>query len=277
MKRVLKLFKSLTAYDHFLVFLIILSVLKTVDVFLDEGIGAGLHFLKLGVALFIISSILFFVFKYFTKQKKKYQHALISTFLILLMLSHADPDPLRGILVMVLLYVSKFFIIYKKQTIFNPIAFAIGAATLIAMVVPVIDIAPLDFSGIDIRFTILGQLVPIALVPITLSLIFNVGRIRKHRLALAFIIPSLLIAFLLPGYTDNFTSYAIAVAFMGTAIIVEPKTSPHKSNEQLIYGIAMAAIVFVLHVFKVPNALILGLMLCNVLYFIFKKKETLKK
>jgi hypothetical protein len=142
------------------------------------------------------------------------------------------------------------------------------------MVVPFIDIAPLDFSGIDIRFTILDQLVPIALVPITLSLVFNVGRIGKHRLALAFIIPSLLVGFLFPGYTDNFTSYALAIAFMGTAIIVEPKTSPHKSNEQLIFGIAMAAIVFGFHLFKVPNALILGLMICNVLYFIFKQKRT---
>jgi hypothetical protein len=277
MKRIVKIVKNLTAYDHFLVFLILLSVLKIGDVFLDEGAGAAFHFLKLGAPLFVISSLLFFGLKYFTKQKKKYQHALISTFLILLMLSHADPDPVRGILVMVLLYLSKFFITYKKQTIFNPIAFAIGGATLIAMVVPSIEIAPLDFSGIDIRFTILGQFVPLALFPISLSLLFNVGRIRKHRLAFAFIVPSLVVGFLYPGYTDNFTSYALAIAFMGTAIIVEPKTSPHQSNEQFIYGIAMAAIVFGFQVFKVPNALILGLMTCNVLYFIFKQKLILKK
>jgi hypothetical protein len=273
MKLIIKIFKSLTAYDHFLIFLIILSVLKIADVFLDDGAGAGLHFLILGALLFVISSILFFGFKYLTKQKKKYQHALISTFLILLMLSHADPDPVRGILVIFLLYISKFFITYKKQTIFNPIAFAIGTTTLIAMVIPFIEIAPLDFSGIDIRFTILGQLVPIALVAISLSLLFNVGRIRKHRLALSFIIPSLLFGFFFPEYTDNFTSFALAIVFMGTAIIVEPKTSPHKANEQLIYGISMALIVFGLHVFKVPNALVLGLMACNVLYFIFKQKR----
>ncbi|MFT4662508.1 MAG: hypothetical protein ACI87N_001530 [Flavobacteriales bacterium] len=277
MKRIVKIFKSLTAYDHFLVFLIILSVLKITDVFIDDGVEGGIHFLKLGAALFVISSILFFGFKYFTKQKKKYQHALISTFLILLMLSHADPDPVRGILVMVLLYISKFFITYKKKAIFNPIVFAIGTATIVAMVVPFINIPLLDFSGIDIRFTIFGKLIPIALVPISLSLIFNVGRIRKHRLALAFIIPSLLLGFLFPDYTDNFTAYVLAITFMGVAIIVEPKTSPHIGNEQLIYGIAMAAIIFGLHVLKVPNALILGLLICNVLYFILKQKRIIKK
>jgi hypothetical protein len=276
MKRIITLFKSLTAYDHFLVFLIILSVLKVIDVFLDGGVDEGIHFLKLGVPLFVISTVLFYVFKYFTKKKKKYQHALISTFLILLMLSHADPDPVRGILVMVLLYVSKFLISYKHQVIFNPIAFAIGTATLIAIVVPFIEVPPLDFSGIDIRFSVAGNLVPIALVPITLSLIFNVGRIKKHPLAISFIFLSLIAGFALGVYEQDGISYALSVVFMGTAIITEPKTSPHKTNEQIIYGIILAIIIFGLHFFNVPNSLILGLMIGNVLYFIFKQKQAVR-
>ncbi|RLD77934.1 MAG: hypothetical protein DRJ10_11135, partial [Bacteroidetes bacterium] len=104
MKKVVEIFKKLNAYDHFLIFLIILSVLKIVSVFIDDGSDAGIHFMKLGAALFVISTVLYFAFKYGLDKQKKYKHVLISTFLILLVLSHADPDPVRGLLVIFLLF-----------------------------------------------------------------------------------------------------------------------------------------------------------------------------
>ena len=79
-----ELFKSLTAYDHFLVYLIILSLLKITNVFIVNGHEAGFQFIKLGVTLFVISSVIFLAFKYGLDRRKKYQHAAISTFIILL-------------------------------------------------------------------------------------------------------------------------------------------------------------------------------------------------
>ena len=113
-----EIFKKLNAYDHFLVFLIILSVLKITNVFIDDSQEAGFHFIKLGAALFVISSVIFMAFKYGLDKRKKYQHALISTLIILLVLSHAELNPVRGVLVILLLYISKFLIKYKKQNIF---------------------------------------------------------------------------------------------------------------------------------------------------------------
>ncbi|MDA3904812.1 MAG: hypothetical protein PF484_01935 [Bacteroidales bacterium] len=271
MKKGVELFKKLTAYDHFLVFLIILSILKITDVFIDNGKEAGLHFIQLGAALFVISSLLFLAFKYGLDKRKKYKHVLISTFIILLVLSHGDPAPLRGLLVMLFLFVSKFLIKYKKQNIFNPVVFAIGFTTLLAMIIPAIGIPPVDWAGIDISFLIFDISFPLPIIPIILALIFNVARVRKHPLALSFIALSLLLGFFINAFDGNYLAYIISTVFIGTAIIVEPKTSPSKTREQIIYGIAMALVVVGFSVVKIPNAPIMGLMLGNMVYFLYKR------
>ena len=273
MRKPIEIFKKLNAYDHFLVFLVILSILKITSVFIDNGNEAGLHFMKLGAALLVISTVLYLIFKYGVDKRKKYLHVLISTFLILLVLSHGDPDPVRGLLVILLLFISKFLIKYKGHNIFNPLVFAIGATTLLAMVIPVIGIPPLDWSGIDIRFEIFNTAIPLSLLPIILALIFNVGRIKKHPLALSFIATSLILGFIFKDHEGNYLSYIISTVFIGAAIIVEPKTSPTKNSEQIIYGIAMALIIPGISMVKIPNAPIIGLMLGNVLYFVYKRMK----
>ena len=256
-------------------YLIILSILKITNVFVVDGQEAGFHFIKLGVALFAISSVIFIAFKYGLDRRKKYQHAVISTFIILLILSHADLNPVRGVLVMLLLYISKFLIKYKKQNIFNPIIFAVGLTTLLALFIPGLDTPPLDWSGIDIRFSIFGAAFPLSLIFITLSLIFNVDRVRKHPLALSFIASSLLLGFIIHSYDGSYLSFIISTAFIGSAIIVEPKTSPAKTREQIIYGISMALLIMGLSLLNVPNVPIIGLLIGNAFYFLYKKSLTL--
>jgi len=265
-----EIFKNLSAYDHFLVYLFILSLLKITNVIIVDGQAAGFHFIKLVIVLFAISSLLFLAFKYGLDRRKKYQHAVISTFIILLILSHADLNPVRGVLLMLLLYISKFLIKYKKQNIFNPVVFAIGFTTIFSLFIPALGIPPLDWSGIDIRFSILGTAFPLSLIFITLSLIFNVGRIRKHPLAISFIASSLLLGLIINSYDGNYLSFIISTAFIGSAIIVEPKTSPAKTKEQIIYGISMSLMIMGLPLLNVPNAPIIGLLLGNAFYFLYK-------
>jgi hypothetical protein len=265
-----EIFKNLSAYDHFLVYLLILSLLKITNVIIVDSQTAGFQFIKLGLVLFVISSLLFLAFKYGLDRRKKYQHAVISTFIILLILSHADLNPVRGVLLILLLYISKFLIKYKKQNVFNPVVFAIGFTTIFALFIPALGIPPLDWSGIDIRFSILGTAFPLSLIFITLSLIFNVGRIRKHPLAFSFIASSLLLGLIINSYDGSYMSFIISTAFIGSAIIVEPKTSPAKTKEQIIYGISMALLIMGLPLLNVPNAPIIGLLLGNAFYFLYK-------
>ncbi len=266
-----ELFKKLSPYHHFLVFLIILTVLKIVNVFVTEGGEHGFEFTKLGVGLIVISTILHFIFSYFFDKKKKYLHSLISTFLIIVMLSHADPEPIRGIMVILFLYVAKFFIKYKGENIFNPVAFTIGIVTLLTFLFPTIDVPPMDFTGIDIRFPIAGQQIPLPILPITLALIFNVGRIKKHPLALTYIVFALLIGITSGAFTENVFSFITIVLFTGTALVVEPKTSPTDKKQQVIYGGLVAIIIATFELLSIPNSIVLGLLVGNLGWFIFKK------
>jgi len=272
MTTIKQVFQKLTAYHHFLVFLIILTIMKIANVFVTEGVEEGLHFTKLGVGLIVISSVLHLIFAKLFDKNKKYLNSLISTFLIVLMLSHADPEPIRGIMVILLLYVSKFFVKYKKQNIFNPVAFTIGVVTLIALVVPALGVPPMDFTGIDIRFPIAGMQVPLPLLPILLALIFNVKRIRKQPLAISFIVTSLILGFFIGAYENDVFSYLIIIFFTGAAVIIEPKTTPFDTQQQIIYGIFAAILIAVLTVIGVPNAIVIAILMLNIAYFYYKNK-----
>ena len=271
MTSIKKRIKKLSAYDHFLVFLIILTLLKIGNGFITKGATEGLQFAGLGVGLIIISTGLHFLFRALFDKKKKYLHSLISTFLIILMLSHADPEPVRGVLVILLLYVSKFFIKYKKQTIFNPVVFTIGAITILASFVPFLNTPPMDFTGIDIRFPIAGMQIPLPIVPILLALTINVARLKKHPLALSFIITSIIIGFFTDAFSTDVFSFLIITLFIGAAVIVEPKTSPFKQKEQIIYGVLMAVFIAILSALEIPNPIIIGLFIANIVYFVYTK------
>ncbi|MFT5823383.1 MAG: hypothetical protein ACI8ZM_004644 [Crocinitomix sp.] len=268
MARIVRIFKGLSPYDHFLTFLLILTVMKIVNVFVIKGKDEGIHFALLGVGLIAISTLIFFILKKLVDKKKTYKNTLISVLIIVLILSHADPEPIRGILVILLLFVSKFFIKYKKRNIFNPVVFSITAVTLISFLIPTIDVPPLDWTGIDIRFPILGNELALPIIPIILALTFNVGRIKRHPLALTFILISLAIAYGFNFYGDTFLSYAISILFVGAAIIVEPKTSPTKLRLQLYYGAATAIGIALLTLVAIPNAIIFGLFLSNTAFFV---------
>jgi len=266
-------FSKLTPIHHFLVFLIILTILKIANVFIVDGADSGFHFAGLGVGLIVISSVLHFVFRHFFDKKKQYLNSLISTFLIIVMLSHADPEPIRGILVILLLYVAKHFVKIKGKNIFNPVAFTIGVVTLLAFIVPSLGVPPMDFTGIDIRFPILGKQIPLPLLPITLALIFNVKRIRKYPLALSFIATSLVIGFLLNAYEADLFSYIIIMVFTGAAVVIEPKTSPIKPREQYIYGVALAVLIGLLNFLDLPNAIVIGVLIANLGLYLYRKPK----
>jgi hypothetical protein len=55
---------------------------------------------------------------------------------------------------------------------------------------------------------------------------------------------------------------------MGVAIIVEPKTAPHQTKDQWVYGISLALITLFFQMIKVPNAVVVSLMMANISYFV---------
>ena len=267
------MFKKLTTYHHFLVFLVMLTVLKITNVFITEGAENGFHYAKLGVGLVVISSILYLVFRTIFDKEKTYINAMISTFLIILMLSHADPEPITGVMVILFLYVSKFLVKYKGENIFNPIVFTIGFVTILALVIPSLGVPPLDFTGLNIRFPISGYEVPLTIIPITLAFLFNVPRIKRQPLAISFLAVSLLLGFITGGLENDPLSFVLIFLFIATAVIIEPKTSPLQVKEQIIFGVLIAVLITLLTLLNIPNPIIIGLFIGNIGLFFYKKTK----
>lgn len=271
-------FEKLTAYDHLLVFMGILTLLKVVSVFVYQGTDEGIHLLKLTVGLFVGFSAIFFVFKYLFDKQKKYKNVLISAFILLLVLAHDKPYLIGGLLMFTLVHVAKFFIKINKKNIFNPVVFGIAMVTIVSFFVPAIDTPPATFEILNFRYYIFNMAIPFAFVFILLSLLFNTRRVNRFPLALSFIIPSLLLGLLLSMDNSQYLLYALSISFTGVAIIVEPKTSPGKEKQQIIYGITMALLVVGLYFLKVPNSIFIGLFIGNILYALYnhnRKKASL--
>ena len=112
-----------------------------------------------------------------------------------------------------------------------------------------------------------------------MALIFNVARVKRHPLAISFIVASLLVGYILGQFEGEFLSNFIIILFVGAAIIIEPKTSPIKIKEQVIYGFSIAMVTILFKVLNIPNSIVMGLLIGNLAYFIFKnfKKGIIKQ
>lgn len=261
--------EKLTANHHLLVFMGILTLLKVISVFVYQGTDDGIHLLKLSMGLFVGFSAIFFVFKYLFDKQKKYINVLISAFILLLVLAHDKPYIIGGLMMFALVHVAKFFIKINKKNIFNPVVFGIAMVTIVSFFVPSIDTPPATFEMLDFRYNIFNIAIPIAFFFIFLSFIFNTRRVNRFPLALSFIIPSLLFGFLLSMDTNHYLLYALSISFTGVVIIIEPKTSPNKKKQQIIYGFIMALLVVGLYFLKVPNSIFIGLFIGNILYALY--------
>lgn len=262
-------FEKLTAYDHLLVFMGILTLLKVVSVFVYQGTDEGIHLLKLTVGLFGGFSAIFIGFKYLFDKQKKYKNALISALILLLVLAHNEPYLIGGLVMFTLVNVAKFFIKVNRKNIFNPVVFGIAMVTVLSFIVPAIDTPPATFEILDFRYNVFNMAIPLAFVFILLSLVFNTRRVKRFPLALSFIIPALLIGLLFSMETNQYILYALSISFTGAVIIIEPKTSPSKQKQQIIYGIAMALLVVGLQFLKVPNSIFIGLFIGNIFYALY--------
>jgi len=65
----------------------------------------------------------------------------------------------------------------------------------------------------------------------------------------------------------------VKITCFRSGLIIEPKTSPVKTKQQLVYGVLMAFFIAGLAVLKVPNAVVIGLLIGNIGYFVYKKNR----
>lgn len=273
---VVRLFKSLTPADHAAALLLILTTIQTTYLVLNQGWKPGFHFLLGGTLLVLISSAMFFPLKKWVNPKKKYVHALISTLMLFIILNHDAHDLLTGIVLLLVVYLAKFGLQYQKKAIFNPLALSVALVTLLAIPIPWIKDPGLTWDGLRATFTWFGVLVPLPLFFLTLSIFTNARRIRRIPLALTYVAVALGLGYLV-GNVSDWMLFVTGTLFMGSLVVIEPRTSPVKVKQQLLYG-AVAAGLFVLFLqLSVPSASMVALCVVNLGYFAFRQMKQNKQ
>jgi Na+-translocating ferredoxin:NAD+ oxidoreductase RnfD subunit len=204
--------------------------------------------------------------KFFFKKDFNFPFSALITGIIIGSIAPFNSSPLVILLASVASIVSKFLIRIKGFHIFNPATFGLFISLFIFNLGDQWWAAEsFNFYGFVLNFTPiliianykasrLNVAIPFLLTISILS--YSTGFIKPHYLAINDIISSL---FSLPYY----------FAFI---MVSEPKTSPFRKNEQIIYGVSVAILSFILAFYGVKYSLLIALLIGNLVYALYRNK-----
>ncbi len=147
--------------------------------------------------------------------------------------------------------ISKHALKYKIFHIFNPAALGL----LVSFIV---------FSKSDSWWATVPMLMPFLLI--------IAWKIKKLHIALSFLIVFVVLTY----FTDNIRLQSfgdlLGLPFYFAAIMaVEPKTTPVARSQQILFGVSLSVLLFLLaFVARIPYALFISLLAMNLVYFLYR-------
>jgi Na+-translocating ferredoxin:NAD+ oxidoreductase RnfD subunit len=202
--------------------------------------------------------------KYFKKTCKIPISAVI-TGLIIGSIAPINASFVLVILAVLLAELSKFFIRFKGSNIFNPAAFGL----LVSLAV--FSVGDSWWAAPSFNFYSLA-------IPLSFILVIAAYKAKRIVESLSFIAMVLILSFV----SNSFQLSAIASALIGLnyyfafAMVSDPKTSPHKFNQQIAFGAFIALVFFALSVYSVPYALLASLLVGNLSYVAYRVFNSVK-
>lgn len=169
--------------------------------------------------------------------------------------------PLLAILIAGLAAIlSKFFIKVKSSNVFNPAAFGM----LIGLGIFSVG----DSWWISSSVNLFG--IVVVLTPILIILAYEAKRLPLALISLA----TAIVIALIIGKTLSLVSLEVALLginyFFLFVMLVEPKTSPHKNSAQIIYGVAIVLLYYLLAATGLPHTTFVALLIGNLFYAFYR-------
>lgn len=251
-------------------------------------------FMHLGATLGF-GVIIFYVFKYITKQNKNIWNTIISCLIIFLLLHYgAKPiDILVTTLVIAFVVFSKFFMEWKGSPIFNPVVLGFFALEILSNFIPSLKLSFVSWWGVGYSLTTS----PISLIAIIICIIFAIWIIfsfkvwRKWAVALSYLGFFAVFAFIALSISGSagqsafeflkFTFLNSTIYFFTFVMLAEPRTSPLMKHQQIIYGLIAAIFSTISLLTNFPTSALLAILVPNLYFFIEKwlmiRKMTIAK
>ena len=199
--------------------------------------------------------------KFYLKKELKFPYSAIISGTIIGSIAPFNTSVVVIIIAALAAMISKFFIRLKGKHVFNPATFGLLVSLLI-------------FGFGDEWWA--ATSFPFAGIALTLTPLLIIANWKADKLPVA--IPFLLLTVMLnhfsgtfPFSLENAYNFFISLPFYFAFIMVsEPKTSPFEKKEQIVFGIFVAALTFVLGFYGVRYYFLLALLTGNFLYSIYR-------
>lgn len=245
--------------------------IKGLAFFLSIYTGVAIYFEPTSSLFLHVGSILgtglglYFIFSSLTQKKKNIWTTLI-TLLILLLLLHPPletGDIWYGIFAAVFAICYKFFGEYKGIPFINPVISPLLLLLFLSFFIPALDAPFVSWWGASFQ----GYL--------SLSLLFSWILLGMYRCKKWWSFGSFFFLFFTLGLMKgmSFLQFAFSDAtlyFFASIMLIEPKTSPFKRNNQIIYGSIVAILYHLLLFYHIPSFQLCALAVANLYsFFVF--------
>ncbi len=225
----------------------------TPDAFLNLG-------LTLGVAL-----ILYWLYTRFSSKHKVIENTVV-TGLILFLLVHPMPPSLELWPVVLATFVAvslKFFAEFKGSPIVNPAAVALLGGAILANLAGN-DTFLISWWGASFA----GK---ISFIPLVIWALWGVHSWRKWPLVLSFLAAFAASLYLFQVKADidfiRFVFTDSTIYFFATIMLIEPKSSPIRMREQIVYGIGVGFLATLFNKIQLEHFILHALIAGNLLYY----------
>ncbi|MGL5831072.1 MAG: hypothetical protein ACRCZE_02880 [Candidatus Altimarinota bacterium] len=262
MSQLLNRFK-LSNHQVFVLFLFIYSLTA---IFFHPAAWASL-------LLILATGLIYFIFNQkVLHHKKNFWNTLISL-LIIFLTWHYSSDLngflLTGLVVLTTLSL-KYFLQYKGCSITNPAATGLLLVTLLNDFFQISELSFVSWWGASF-----SGYVSLALIAIWLLL--GVGKWTKFPIIITFLIPHFILSYFLKG--QEYFLYMIqdaTIYFYLAIMLIDPKSSPIKKNEQIIYALVALISWHLLQYLNIPNYELWSIIIAN-FYHLFTRYLLMKK
>lgn len=258
-----KQIKKPSKVNVFLSLLVLYSIIVTLYN-LDNLVNIFLHFLS----LVVLSIVGLGIEKIFLKKTLKINTFSISVIIIFLLL-HYQPYSLNVFIIHLIAIIGLFLVkiirVHNKP-IMNPVAFSLIFAGIVVYFIPSINFVFISWWGASFA----GIVGSIILLPVVLYAGYT---FKKFPTLIAFILTLTLFNMI----NQESLSQVFSLLFFAGVMLIEIKTSPVKTKEQIAYGIVGAVLVlYAPSILNIDNQ-ILALGSINILYLLYKEFGFLKK
>ncbi len=219
-------------------------------------------FLNLGLTLGV-SLILYWLYTRFSSKHKVLENTVV-TGLILFLLVHPMAPSLDLWAVVLATFVAvslKFFAEFKGSPIVNPAAFALLGTAIVAHLAGnesfLISWWGASFAG------------KISFIPLIIWAVWGLHSWRKWPLVLSFLAAFAASLYLFKADIDfiRFVFTDSTIYFFATIMLIEPKSSPIRMREEVIYGIAVGFLAALFSKIQLEHFILHALIAGNLLYY----------